>query len=550
MQHSPFSTGGGADDAHGVACEENFLRTAMYEEARWDVITYNYGAGADDLGVGPGSAWQAAFSQTTGPCTNMFPDPHRMTTSDCELACAYQPNCTAWFHDPSSRSCSVGYGANVSCTRASSNATADGAQRAAATPLQTSYAFAAASLPEDSAWPVVDAPHDGLAALNGSFCEACGDQRHAYRTRTVLWYRKHFELPADWQQAAAGDCAVILRFEGVLHFAQLWLGGVYLGEHSSSYGAFTVRLDNVSSVAFGAPLVLAVRADAGYGSEHWYGGGGLIRRVVLVRAPAVGIVESGLFVPAELPAGRVVPLSAELQTFAATPSTVTVRFDVLDPASGAVLATATSPSTAVSPGAATATASATLALPAAVRAWSVADPALYTVRASVLLDGGATVADAVNVTAGWRSTRWDPDTGFSLNGMPVKQRGFSHHNSFGGVGVAMPQRLDAFRVQAARAMGANIHRMSHNPYREGLYDLLDALGVLVCMYPRPNPNPTARTTRQLTLAPNPGINRVLTRRQPRPARPNPNPAQGTRTAITVRPTLFRWARWPSATATM
>ena len=43
----------------------------------------------------------------------------------------------------------------------------------------------------------------------------------------------------------------------------------------------------------------------------------------------------------------------------------------------------------------------------------------------------------------------------------------------------MPLRLDAFRVQAARALGANIHRMSHNPYREGLYDLLDALGVLV-----------------------------------------------------------------------
>jgi hypothetical protein len=39
IQHSPFSDGGGADDvAHGVDCEENFLRTAMYQPAAWSVM--------------------------------------------------------------------------------------------------------------------------------------------------------------------------------------------------------------------------------------------------------------------------------------------------------------------------------------------------------------------------------------------------------------------------------------------------------------------------------------------------------------------------------
>ena len=38
VQHSPHSDGGGADDvAHGLACQENFLRTAMYAEAKWDL---------------------------------------------------------------------------------------------------------------------------------------------------------------------------------------------------------------------------------------------------------------------------------------------------------------------------------------------------------------------------------------------------------------------------------------------------------------------------------------------------------------------------------
>jgi hypothetical protein len=44
VQHSPHSDGGGADDVfHGLDCEENFLRTAMYEAADWSIITYNFG---------------------------------------------------------------------------------------------------------------------------------------------------------------------------------------------------------------------------------------------------------------------------------------------------------------------------------------------------------------------------------------------------------------------------------------------------------------------------------------------------------------------------
>jgi hypothetical protein len=44
VQHSPHSDGGGADNvANGVACEENFLRTASYQAAPWTLITFNFG---------------------------------------------------------------------------------------------------------------------------------------------------------------------------------------------------------------------------------------------------------------------------------------------------------------------------------------------------------------------------------------------------------------------------------------------------------------------------------------------------------------------------
>ena len=147
-----------------------------------------------------------------------------------------------------------------------------------------------------------------------------------------------------------------------------------------------------------------------------------------MRLPELGFVEAPFFVPSELPAdgSRVVSLSAEAQNLGASAATATVRFDVIDQASGTTLVSATSTPVSLAPGGPTAVAAVQLTLPASVRSWSISAPALYTVAAT-LLSGAGDATDALNVTAGWRSTRWDPDTGFFLNSEPVKQRGFSHH---------------------------------------------------------------------------------------------------------------------------
>ena len=45
--------------------------------------------------------------------------------------------------------------------------------------------------------------------------------------------------------------------------------------------------------------------------------------------------------------------------------------------------------------------------------------------------------------------------------------------------MAVPERINLFRVQALRGVGGNGWRMSHNPYRDTLYDTMDRLGVMV-----------------------------------------------------------------------
>jgi beta-galactosidase/beta-glucuronidase len=191
-------------------------------------------------------------------------------------------------------------------------------------------------------------------------------------------------------------------------------------------------------------------------------------------------VEHGVHVPPELPVGSMtVHARAEWQNFNPSEQTATVQFDVLD-SSGVIIAQATSAPTAAPASAVdTVMSSADIVLPGNLTLWSAATPNLFTVICTLIVSGSTGDADSVNVTVGFRRTRWDADTGFYLNGLPLRQRGFSHHNSFAGVGVAMPQRLDLFRAQVGRSLGNNIWRMSHNPYRNGLYEVLDILGVMV-----------------------------------------------------------------------
>ena len=88
------------------------------------------------------------------------------------------------------------------------------------------------------------------------------------------------------------------------------------------------------------------------------------------------------------------------------------------------------------------------------------------------------VVDRLNVTAGIRSVDFDASAGLSLNGQPLKIRGFCDHSNMGGVGGAVPDRLNLYRAQALRAVGANAWRMAHNPPIPARLDVMDRLGML------------------------------------------------------------------------
>ena len=449
---------------------------------------------------GPGTCDFEDDLQDYDLCDGMEHNPNRFSEQDCRLACCYDPNCLVWQAFPIAfgRQCYHGYAsANVTCGLSRNSSGMGGGRRyySPSPAFRTDYAFATAKSNVDADWPVVDAPHDFISE-NANFVDDIRNFKQGYLPRNASWYRKHFVLPSAWQR---DGLLTYIHFEGVFHHATLFLNGHYLLSHECGYTGFTVRIDNTSSLLYGDghTNILALRADASFGSGHWYEGGGIYRPVHLVRVSPAHIVADGLFVSPQSD-GSVVRASAEVELSeagvggggrlaAAASRTIAVRLSLLNGTQ--LLATNTTAKATIDAGAPAILLAAELHAPAgSVELWSTQSPNLYTVRAEVIStaeesdglsveDRAPTVTDSVEKRVGFRTVEWTAN-GVYLNSERVTLRGFAHHNSIGGLGVAVPERVNLFRVQASRALGANIWRQSHNPYSPHLYSLLDLLGTM------------------------------------------------------------------------
>jgi beta-galactosidase len=66
-----------------------------------------------------------------------------------------------------------------------------------------------------------------------------------------------------------------------------------------------------------------------------------------------------------------------------------------------------------------------------------------------------------------------------INGQHVEIQGMCNHQDHAGVGSALPDRLQYFRIEKLKEMGVNAYRTSHNAPTEELLEACDQLGMLV-----------------------------------------------------------------------
>lgn len=280
--------------------------------------------------------------------------------------------------------------------------------------------------------------------------------------------------------------------------SDVWLNGAWLGHFTSGYVSFRYYLHNATFpnstvpvlVYGGGDNVLAVRVDALSAQEGWfYEGGGINRHVYFDVADPLSIVPWGAFHPSAVTgaitsgplgamgvqtAASAVVLSAVDVANARVAATSFVIAVTVKDAGGATVGTASAPGNLPSGGFVRQRLTTTLTNPTL---WNTEVPYLYTVTTTVTV--GANVVDTDVATIGVRDAVWTPNTGFMLNGFKVLAQGFSNHIDFAGVGSAVPDRIQEFRVTSMREIGSNFWRTAHNPVAPETLAAADKHGMLV-----------------------------------------------------------------------
>lgn len=336
---------------------------------------------------------------------------------------------------------------------------------------------------DDSGWREVTLPHDWAVELpfvgNARFVRNPADKddedlaaAHGYRPigrgfpeTSVGWYRTVLPVsPAD------AEGRVSLEFDGAFRDATVIVNGYVVAQHHSGYASFGFDITEFLNTD-DKPNVLLVRLDASLGEGWFYEGAGLYRHVWLVKTSTLFVPQWGVFVRAA-PDGRV-EADIELANRRDTPAQVRIEAVVLDLTGAPVALAQTAQAVA---GWRTETASLTCAI-ASPRLWSTDEPNLYVLRVTVR--EGEAIRDVYEARFGVRAFRFDAREGFFLNERPLKLKGVNNHQDHAGVGAAIPDALQVWRLKQLKALGANAYRTAHNPPTPELLDACDTLGLLV-----------------------------------------------------------------------
>ena len=327
----------------------------------------------------------------------------------------------------------------------------------------------------DSTWQEVKVPHDWVTIL--PYADVASHS-HGYKTvgykypeTSVGWYRKTINIPAcDLGKHIA------LQFDGIFRNARVWFNGFYMGTEPSGYA--TQVYDVTEYVNYGGDNLICVRADATLEEGWFYEGAGIYRDAWLMKSAAVGVAPFGTFVYADLkqPYDKAtIHVETEVNNHSLTTQQCEVSHRLLD-ADGREVAKSESSTIMLRAKQTLNSQLLTLNLNAP-HLWSPADPYLYKVETTVKVDGRVT--DVYETTTGIRDVEFDADRGFLLNGQPLKLKGVNMHQDHAGVGAAIPDALQAWRIKQLKKMGCNAYRASHNPMTPALLDICDREGILV-----------------------------------------------------------------------
>ena len=326
---------------------------------------------------------------------------------------------------------------------------------------------------DDGDWRSIDLPHDWAVELpfkNDPELKSRGfyPLGRKYPETSIGWYRRVIELPAD-------DTGkhISIEFDGVYREALVVLNGFYLGKHTGGYDPFSYDISDF--IYPGQRNVLLVRVNATERDGWFYEGAGIYRHVWLVKTNPVHVKQWGTSVRSEVrERDATLFVSSEVRNRGTAQISARVISTILDPKGNSV-ARDMSAAAIIADGADN-----NYQQRIEVRQpelWSLEARNLYKLITEIQV--GGEVVDRYETPFGIRTAVFDADRGLLLNGKPVKLKGTCNHQDHAGLGVALPDAAQTFRVRKLQEMGCNALRTSHNPPTPELLDACDQLGMLV-----------------------------------------------------------------------
>jgi len=325
---------------------------------------------------------------------------------------------------------------------------------------------------DDRPWRNLDLPHDWAVEQGFS---GNASHSHGYKTvgrkfpeSSVGWYRKTFTV-----SEADTSKRISIQFDGIHRDSKVWINGFYLGNESSGY--YDITYDLTPFLNYGGDNVISVRVDVSLEEGWYYEGAGIYRHVWLNKTSPLHVGYNGCFVSSELENGNAkLSIQTTIANEYSTDEIFELSYEVLNQ-NNEIVATYSAKAQKIN----------NSSIKEALNVvevknpilWTLENPYLYKLRTKISVKGE--IKDLYETNFGIRTIRFDANEGFFLNGQHLKIKGTCNHQDHAGVGTAMPDALQYFRIKQLKTMGSNAYRCSHNPPTPELLEACDKLGMLV-----------------------------------------------------------------------
>ncbi len=299
---------------------------------------------------------------------------------------------------------------------------------------------------------------------------------------SVGFYKKNFTLTRE----DITNRHLAINFEGVYMNCGVWVNGKLAGTWKYGYSTFEFNISELVQEGENQIIVIAVYQNC---NTRWYSGAGIYRDVTFINKPQTFLASDGIYIcSTETQDGKwQVCISAEVcgnqkvfvrstlqnskgeviyQSQNIKPEPVSEQlqkelWESVPVLNGYSISKSQDNFTVENP-----------------NLWDIEDPYLYTITTSLLDENGQEI-DSIVQKYGFRTSVFDKDKGYFLNGRNIKIKGACHHHDLGGLGAAFDVNALRRQFNTLKEMGVNSVRCSHNPPPKAWMDLADEMGILV-----------------------------------------------------------------------